>query len=423
LTVPLTGRAPAGANRARLERDLAENAGTDAEALQRVWARHRHACPFEKVGAADAVELLGPQRGAHATADGPDLYIAWGHDDVALVMGDTDHFMKTGPGAPFDDTILAMNGEEHRKYRQLVQDAFAPAAVARWEQRFIRPLMHRLIDAFADAGRADLVLEYTSHFPFHVIRVLLGIPEEQHDEFVGLAYPQEGSDHASGFDAAWERRVQAFLDPHLAAARRREQGDDVLTLLVRAELDGRRLTDAELYKFLVLLTPAGADTTFAGASTMYFGLLAHPVQLEMVRGDRKLLGRAVDEALRWHNSAAAAFLRTATADTDVHGCPVLKGTVVAVHVSSHNRDERRYPNPDAFDITRAVRPRGIFGYGPHACLGMHIARAEMRVSLDVALDRLVNLRLDDAAPAPHVRAGVGFFPSPPYLHVLFDGAP
>ncbi|HKE72321.1 MAG TPA: cytochrome P450 [Acidimicrobiales bacterium] len=409
-----------GKNRARLERDLAENRGTDAEELQRVWSEHRRACPFERIGDAEAAEMLGAQRGAYAAAGGGELYIAWGHDDVAQVMRDADHFMKPGPGGPFSSTILAMNGEEHRKYRELVKDAFAPAAVERWEQTLIRPLMHRLVDDFAPAGRADLVRDYTSHFPFHVIRVLLGIPEDQHDEFVGLAFPQESSEHGSGFDASWERKVEAFLDPHLVAARDREVGNDLLTLLVHAELDGRRLTDQELYKFLVLLTPAGADTTFAGASTMYLGLLSHPDQLDMVRRDRRLLARAADEALRWHNSAASSFLRVATADTEVHGCPVAKGTVVAAHVSSHNRDEERYPDADRYDITRAVRPRGIFGYGPHACLGMHIARSEMKVSLDVALDRLTNLRLDPAAPAPYVRSGVGFFPSPAYIHALFD---
>jgi cytochrome P450 len=408
-----------GKNRARLERDLVENRGEKAEDLQHLWAEHRRSCPFEPVSGDEALALLGAQRGAYAAARG-DLFIAWAHDDVAQVMRDAKHFMKPGPGGPFNDTILAMNGEEHRKYRELVKDAFAPAAVARWEQTLIRPLMHRLVDAFAGSGRADLVKDYTSHFPFHVIRVLLGIPEEQHDEFVGLAFPQESSEHGSGFDAAWERKVESFLDPHLATARTRPAGDDLLTILVHSELDGRRLSDQELYKFLVLLTPAGADTTFAGASTMFLGILSNPDQLDMVRGNRKLLARAADEALRWHNSAASSFLRVAIADTEVHGCPVPTGTVVSAHVSSHNRDELRYPDPEHYDITRPVPPRGIFGYGPHACLGMHIARSEMKVSLDVALDRLTNLRLDPDAPAPYVRSGVGFFPSPAYINVRFD---
>jgi len=400
-------------NRARLEHELATLPGINAEQLQRTWTEHRIACPFENVDADEAQALLGPQRGAYGRTAG-ELYIAWAHDDVASVMRDAAHFMKPGPGGPFNDTILAMNGEEHRKYRELVKDAFAPAAVNRWERSLIRPLMHRLVDEFIADGRVDLIRQYTSHFPFHVIRVLLGIPEDQHDEFCGLAFP-----HGSGFDEAWERRIEEFLDPHIAAARRREAGDDLLTLLVGSELDGRRLTDRELYKFLVLLTPAGADTTFAGASTMFLGLLSNPGQLDLVRRDRRLLARAADEALRWHNSAAASFLRVALDDTTVHGCPVAKGTVIAAHVSSHNRDEARYPNADRYDITRSVPPRGIFGYGPHACLGMHIARSEMKVSLEVALDRLADLRLDPDAPQPYVRAGVGFA-SPAYLHALFE---
>ncbi|MBV9660568.1 MAG: cytochrome P450 [Acidimicrobiales bacterium] len=406
-----------GVNRARLERELVEVRGIDAEEQQEMWAEHRRACPFEAVTGEEVPGLLGPQRGAYGGAAG-DMYIAWGHDEVAQVMRDAAHFMKPGPGGPFANTILSMNGEEHRKYREMVKDAFAPAAVDRWETTLIRPLMHRLVDAIAPKGRADLVRDYTSHFPFHVIRVLLGIPEEQHDEFVGLAFPGSAT-LGSGFDDEWERRVQRFLDPHLAAARSRPQGEDLLSVLVHADLDGRKLTDDELYKFLVLLTPAGADTTFAGASTMFLGVLTNPDQLELVRHNRKLLSRAADEALRWHNSAASSFLRVATDDTEVGGCPVPRGTVVAAHVSAHNRDEKRYPEPEQYDITRPVLPRGIFGYGPHACLGMHIARCEMKVSLDVALDRLTNLRLDPEAPPPYVRSGVGF-PSPPYIHVLFD---
>jgi cytochrome P450 len=393
--------------RARLERALTENHGTPVDELYAAWARRRAVCPVERLEGTEREAFLGRQ-GARFGSPEHHVYVAWRHTETGQVMRDAEHFSKPGPGGPFDDTLLSMNGDVHQAFRALVRDAFSPAAIARWEVSLIDPLMNRLIDRFDGHGHADLVLDYTSHFPFHVIRVLLGFPEEVHDEFIGLAYPEGDEDDHHGQGPAWEAAVEAFIQPYLEEARRRPP-DNLLGTLVQAEIEGVRLSDWQLFKFLVLLIPAGADTTFAGASNMWCGLLTNPDQLELVRHEPRLLTRAADEGLRWNNSAATTFLRVADREAEVAGLRIKPGSVIACHLSSHNRDEDYYENPDRFDITRSRPPSGIFGYGPHACLGMHLARAEMMASLRVALDRLANLRLDPTKPAPTVQTGVAFF--------------
>jgi len=386
----------------------------DIEIRYLEWADHRARCPLEKVDEASSTPGMDPSSYAAMAPSGEDLYIAWRHDDVAQVMRDAEHFMKPGPPWRKTKTLLSMNGDEHRHYRQVLEDALSPRAMAEVEASIISPIMNRLIDGFATRGHADLVEEFTSHFPFHVIRTMIGFDERDHDEFIGLAYPGAG-----GLNAEWEGRVAEFLAPRVEAARA-EPGDDLLGLLVRAEVDGHPLSDEELYQYLLLLIPAGADTTFAGTSNLLAGLLLHPDQFDLVRGDDGLVPRAVDEALRWQNPAATSFLRRAIEETEVAGTVVTPGTTICAHLSSHNRDETKYEAPDAFCVTRPRPPRGIFGYGPHACLGKHLARAEMRTALRLLLRRLPNLRLDPDFPRPIIRA-VGFA-SPASLHVLFDPA-
>jgi cytochrome P450 len=405
--------------RERLERSLQQGRGTPTDELHASWRARRATCPVEHVDGEERVAFLGRQ--AERFGDERDVFVVWANDAVARVMREDYNFWKPGPGGPFEETLLAMNGEQHREFRGLVRESFAPAAIERWEVALIDPLMHRLIDEFAPSGRADLVLDYTSHFPFHVIRALLGFRDEDHDTFVGLAYPESHGAADNGQGPEWEAALEEFIAPYIADARR-APSDNLLGTLVQAEVDGRRLSDRELFKFLVLLIPAGADTTFAGASTMWCGLLTNPDQLAEVARDPKLVARAVDEAIRWNNSAATTFLRVASDDVVVKGVDVPAGSVLACHLPSHNRDDSVYDHPDRFDIEREQPVRGVFGYGPHTCLGIHLARAEMRASVRAALARLPNLRLDPEQPEPVVQTGVAFFASPPSLPVLFDAS-
>ena len=218
---------------------------------------------------------------------------------------------------------------------------------------------------------------------------------------------------------AASRDMRAYLEPIVEARRRQPEGD-LLSELASAEIDGVRLSDEKLYGFLRLLLPAGAETTFRVMGNALVALLTHPVELERVRADRGLLGAVIEETLRWETSVTM-ISRIATTDTEIAGCPIPAGSPVGVVTGSANRDERRYVDGDAWRLDRESQPHLAFGWGPNLCLGMHLARLELRTGLSAILDRLPGLRLDPDAPAPTIQ-GLAFR-GPDALPVRFDPSP
>ena len=190
-----------------------------------------------------------------------------------------------------------------------------------------------------------------------------------------------------------------------------------MTLLAEAELDGVRLEDEAIFAFLRLLAPAGAETTSRSSANLLCGLLSDPVQWEAVCKDRDLIPQAIEEGLRWE-APLTGIQRTATQDTEVCGVPIQAGTSIHVCMGAANRDETRWEDPDRFDIMRPRHHHAAFAFGPHTCLGMHLARLETRVALEALMDGLPGLRLDPDAKAPEV-TGLSFR-SPVELRVSFD---
>jgi cytochrome P450 len=191
----------------------------------------------------------------------------------------------------------------------------------------------------------------------------------------------------------------------------------VISVLVQAELDGEHLDDAQICSFLRLLLPAGAETTYRSSSNLLFGLLTNPEQLDALRADRNLMAQAIEEGLRWE-PPLLGIMRTATRDTEIDGMAIPAGSIVAVNLGSANHDERYWDHAEEFDIFRAPRQHIAFAWGPHMCLGLHLARMETRVALTQVLDRLPNLRLDPDAEAPFITGAV--FRAPNSLPVVWD---
>jgi cytochrome P450 len=210
--------------------------------------------------------------------------------------------------------------------------------------------------------------------------------------------------------------MQDLLAPLLEQRRSRPRGD-LISILAHAESDGGRLDDEMIFSFCRLLAPAGAETTYRSSSNLLFGLLSRPEQLAALREDRSLLRQAIEEGLRWE-APLTGIMRTCAADTEVCGVPIKADTVVAVGLGAANRDERRWEDPESFDIFRPQRQHIAFAAGPHTCLGMHLARMETRVMLEALLDRLPNLRLDPAAEDVHISGDS--FRAPRELPVVFD---
>jgi cytochrome P450 len=364
-------------------------------------------------------DLLDPDGTSEVGPSGPEVFTAFSYDAVQTVLRDGETFSSAGyaevMGAVMGHTILEMDEPEHHTYRGLVQQAFSRKAMERWEAEAVAPIVDECIDAFVDRGRADLVRELTLPFPVNVIASMLGLPRADLPQFHRLAIELI----SVSFD--WDRGMRASgqLRDYFAgvlAARRAEPAVDLMSILAAAELDGKQLTDEEIFAFLRLLLPAGAETTYRSSSNLLFGLLTNPEQLDALRADRALMPQAIEEGLRWE-PPLTTIVRTATRDTVVDGVDVPAGAVVITNMGSANHDEKYWERSEEFDIHREQRQHLAFAFGPHMCLGMHLARMETRVVLERVFDRLPNLRLDPAADAPHITGMT--FRAPPALPVLF----
>jgi cytochrome P450 len=192
----------------------------------------------------------------------------------------------------------------------------------------------------------------------------------------------------------------------IVAARREAPQDDLISVLAEAELtdeDGvrHRLTDPEIYSFALLLLAAGSGTTWKQMGITLAALLQRPDALQAVKDDRQRLRLAIEESLRW-SPTDPMFSRWVVNDTDFFGVHLPAGAVLHICLGAANRDPARWERPDEYDIFRPLKPSLAFGGGPHICLGMHVARAEMMVGIAALLDRLPNLRLDPEAEPPRI---------------------
>ena len=351
------------------------------------------------------------------------VFMVYRHDEIAQVLRDNETFSSSIIITFFGDALgkyvmLGMDEPEHRRYRSLVSAAFSQKRLARRQQELVERVGNELIDGFVERGRADLVREFTFPYPTQIIASLLGLPREDYPQFqrwsISLLSITVNRERAVAASAA----LRDYFVPILAG-RREEPRDDLISSLAQAEIDGERLSDEEIFCFLRLLLPAGVETTYRSMGNLLFGLLSNPEQLDAVRSDHALIPQAIEEAVRWE-APLLIITRLAARDTELAGMRIPAGSTVMPLLGAANRDEERYPDPDRFDIFRASKPNISWGHGVHVCLGMHLARLEMRVALELLLDRLPNLRLDPEGKDPHIRGQV--FRSPTSLPVLF-GAP
>jgi cytochrome P450 len=350
----------------------------------------------------------------------PQLFTVFSHDYAREVLTDSVRFSSASyemtMGQVMGRTILQMDAPEHLRHRALVAKAFRARVLDQWSDAVIAATVNELIDRFAGDGRADLVRQLTFPFPVQVIARILGLPKADWPRFQRLSAELIAVMRNWEGALAASRELRAYF-AEIIADRRRNTRDDLVSQLVRADVDGRRLNDDEIYPFLLLLLPAGAETTYRSSGNLLFGLLTHQGQLDAVRTDRGLVPQAIEETLRWE-TPLLTITRMAAEDLELGGVRIPEGALIAVSLGAANRDPARYRDPDAFDIFRDPKQHISFGDGPHTCLGMHLARLETRILASAVLNRLPNLRLDPAAEDPHIHGLV--FRSPPALEVQFD---
>lgn len=349
-------------------------------------------------------------------------YTILGHDACMQVLLAPETFtnheaFERTLGQSFGNTVTLMDGAIHGRYRKVFQKAFLPQIVRKWGESIVDPVVDRLIGAFIDRGKADLIEEFTHHFPFQVIYGQLELDPEQAPVFHKLAVAQLLSGIGAPQGAEATAKLGAFFE-ELLALRRANPGTDLISHLATVEADGDRLPDDVLISFLRQLVNAGGDTTYRGSSVLLTCLLNHPDQFEAVRNDRSLIPQAVEEALRW-DGPVANTARFAIRDAEVAGVPIPAGTLLNICLASANRDPAKFDEPDRFDIFRARHNRAIpFASGPHVCIGQHLARVEMTRALEAILDRLPNVRLDEDMPPPKIIGHM--LRAPEHLYVKFD---
>jgi cytochrome P450 len=326
-----------------------------------------------------------------------------GERGIALVMG---------------RTIVGMDGREHLRHRALITPALAPRALRGDFPSLVRDIAHGIIDDFAAAGAADLVSAFTFAYPLRVFVEILGIPPDEVEAFhrwtIDLCHVAQ--DPARGLASA--QKMKDYLAP-VVERRRARPTDDLISRLVVAEVDGERLSDEEIISFLRLLVMAGAETTYHLMGSALFALLSDAALLRAVRDDRDLIAPLLDETLRWESPVQIVTRETAQ-DTVLAGVELPKGTDVIVGIGSANRDERRYADPDRFDIQRQGEPHIAFGFGKHYCAGSRLALLEATVGIEALFDRLPGMRFDSQV-APSRMVGVAFR-SPDHLKVRFADA-
>jgi cytochrome P450 len=312
-------------------------------------------------------------------------------------------------------TLLELGGAEHRASRALVSPSFRSALLERWRSELVEVVVHELIDRFAPRGQAELVREFTFAFPVQVIARMLGLPRSDYPRFQRLSIELLNVVYDWNRGIAASASLKEYFGKILADRRRHPQ-DDLVSTLAESEIDGTRLTDDEIFAFLLLILPAGVETTYRSSGNLLVALLTEPALLDAVRTDRSMVRGAIEEGLRWE-PPITSVVRVAARDCELGGIAIPSGTTVNISVAAANRDPARYPDPDRFDPTRKNIAHLTFGGGPHLCLGMHLARMEATVAINALLDRLPDLRLDSSAPAPSV---VGMaFRSPAAIRVEF----
>jgi cytochrome P450 len=363
------------------------------------WAEMRRQSPVHELDLREEYGL-----GEDFDMELPRAYHVLSYEGVTQVLRDPETFSSSyyadTMGMVMGHSILEMDEPEHHHYRGLIQQAFTRKALDRWRDELVRPMVEGIVDEIAARGQGDLVRELTFPFPVRVIAGMLGLPPEDLPQFHRWAVEliSVGFDIDVGMAAS--QRLRDYFASVLAPRRSAPQ-DDLISVLAHAELDGVTLDDEQIFAFLRLLLPAGAETTYRSSSNLLFGLLTNPSQLEALQSDRSLLPQAIEEGIRWE-PPLTGIARWSTRDVEVDGVPVAAQSVIQVNMGSANRDEKRWERPHEFDVFRPPLQHVSFALGPHTCLGMHLARMETTVAMETILDRLPEVRLDPAADDVHI---------------------
>lgn len=314
--------------------------------------------------------------------------------DVVTLQGVTS-------GRVFDQaksSLLNVDGEGHRRLRQLVNRALTPRAIDR-HRPMMREVFAELIAPAIDRSRCELMAEVADHYPTMVISRLLGVPSEDHESFAAwsraMTWVLSFDLRAHFEEAEWGTTAMDDYMGRLVEVRRRAPQDDLVTALVQAEEAGDRLSITELRTLLSGLVFAGIDTTRHQLGLAMALFAVHPDQWSLLSRRPELVPQAVEEVLRVRG-AIMTVPRTTVEDVEVEGYLLPAGTLITLSLRAANFDPAAFETPERFDITVERQPHLTFGSGPHYCLGANLARAELQEALTLLSSQELRIVLDGA---------------------------
>ena len=356
----------------------------------------------------------------HPEPNGPGFWVVSKYDDVVTVGRDGATYstdQKRGGVVLLEEQeetldfeaggnlMLTMDAPEHTRYRKLVNRGFTPRQMRMLEPH-IRELTAEIIDRVIEEGGCDYVVDVAAELPLQVIAEMLGVPmEDRHKIFewsnrmIGAEDPEYQVDEV----LVQQAQIEMFMYANeLAAKRREEPRDDIVTALLESEIDGDRLTEMDFNLFFLLIAVAGNETTRNSITHGIKAFCDYPDQYQLLVEDPSRAVPATEEIVRWA-SPVMYFRRNVTRDTVLRGQEIKEGDKVAMYYVSANRDEDVFDRPFEFDILRDPNEHvGFGGGGPHHCLGANLARMEIRVLLEEMAKRVPSI--EQVAPEQPLRS-------------------
>ena len=298
-------------------------------------------------------------------------------------------------------SLPTMDGWEHRVYRRVTREYFTRGAVASLEplvREAAGSSIHKLMAS--QNQTCDFARDIAYYYPLRVLTRMMGIPVEDEGRILKWTQQLFGAHDADmneeGYDgAAPQMEILSEFDEYfmqLIVDRQSNPGDDLSSVLANSTIDGEPMGPKEMIGYFTLIATAGHDTTSNSLAGGVHALAENPEQFRLLKTDASLMDSAVEEIIRWV-APVKHFMRTATEDIEVGGSTIAKGESLALFYASGCRDEAQFEHPEVFDISRNPNKHLAFGFGPHLCLGQHIARLEIKAFLEAWLPQISALTL------------------------------
>jgi cytochrome P450 len=392
--------------------DLRENKPVHRIPPQGIWAITRyddvvHVLNHPEIFSSEAIRYLATGLPDKETRNQPEIETNLSSENASLLFRATPTVINTDP-------------PDHSHYRNIVNRGFTPKQIKRLEPR-IQEITDGLLDEVVGKGEIELMQDLAIPLPVTVIAELLGVDAERGDDFkrwsdLFLSTIAQSPDAKA--QQQLENAMVEFADyfREVIKERRATPKDDLISIITHADTPEGSLSDVEILAFCRTLLVAGNETTTTLVARMVFTLLDHPDEFAKLRADLSLLPNAIEETLRYAG-IVPTLPRLTTQDTEIAGVKIPARQLVLPFFMAANRDPRRFPDPERFDITRKTTGHLGFGFGIHFCLGAHLARLETRIAMEGIIRRLPNLRLVDPDQKFLVVPG-----GPVTVHLKFDAS-